>query len=130
MNIRPRNRTPYEVNASAMNDIMFFLLLFFLITSTLVNPNVIKLMLPKATNKAVVNKNITINIDARENFYINKIPIDKNSLADGLQKALANLKEPVVVINADRTVPIDDVVRVMVIGKKLNAKVILATQPE
>jgi len=130
MNIRPRNRTAYEVNASAMNDIMFFLLLFFLITSTLVNPNVIKLMLPKATNKAVVNKNITVNIDARENFYINKTPVDKNNLADGLQKALANLKEPVVVINADRTVPIDDVVRVMVIGKKLNAKVILATQPQ
>jgi len=87
-------------------------------------------MLPKATNKAVVNKNITVNIDARENFYINKTPVDKNNLADGLQKALANLKEPVVVINADRTVPIDDVVRVMVIGKKLNAKVILATQPQ
>ena len=130
MNIRPRNRTASEVNASAMNDIMFFLLLFFLITSTLVNPNVIKLMLPKATNKEVVNKNITVNIDARENYYINKTPTDKANLASGMQLALMNLKEPVIVINADRTVPIDDVVQVMVIGKKLNAKVILATQPQ
>jgi biopolymer transport protein ExbD len=134
MNFRRRDRVVSEVSTSSLNDIMFFLLLFFLITSTMVNPNVIKLTLPKATNKAVVQKNVTVSIDKEGAFYVNKIKTDVNSLADALQSELSKLKnaakEPVVIINADESVPIKDVVKVMVIGKKINAKVLLATQKE
>ena len=60
-----------EVATSAMNDIMFFLLLFFLIASTLANPDVIKMSTPKSTNKIVTPKSIVVNIDAKGTFYIN-----------------------------------------------------------
>jgi biopolymer transport protein ExbD len=70
MNLRRRPRTTSHVNTDSLNDILFFLLLFFLIASTLVNPNAIKLMLPKAApDKVKGTKNITVSIDAYHNFY-------------------------------------------------------------
>lgn len=133
MNLRRRHRTTSEVNTHALNDIMFFLLLFFLIASTLVNPNAVKLLLPKAVSeKQSATKNITISIDADQNFYFNKEQTSVENLPTLLEAELkaANVTDPVILLNADETVLWGNVVKVMSIGKKLNAKVIAATQPE
>ena len=130
MNLRRRNRITSEVNASSLNDIMFFLLLFFLITSTLVNPNVIKVLLPKHTGKGVVQSKVTVSIDAESHFYLNRVPITEERLLPALEAELKNQAEPVIMLNADGRVPFDEIVKVMAAGQKLNAKVIARTQKE
>ncbi len=100
----------------------------------MVNPNMIKLTLPKATNKVVVQKNVTVSIDSTGNFFVNKVPTSLDHLPTAIQEELNKLtganKEPVIVVNADEHGRVGDVVKVMVIGKKINAKVMLATAKE
>jgi len=132
MNLKKRNsRASAEVHTSAMNDIMFFLLLFFLIASTVTNPNVIKLMLPKSSSgQAVSKKTITVSVTQDLRYYVEKkeVPID------ALQATLAGYKniasELTIVLHVDRTVAIQDVVQIMDIAQKLNIKLVLATEPK
>lgn len=132
MNLRKKhNRASAEVHTSAMNDIMFFLLLFFLIASTVTNPNVIKLMLPKSSSgQAVSKKTITVSVTQDLRYYVEK----KEVPVDGLQAALAGYKtlasELTIVLHVDRTVAIQDVVQIMDIAQKLNIKLVLATEPK
>ncbi|CAM3640396.1 biopolymer transporter ExbD [Mucilaginibacter galii] len=132
MNLKKRNsRASAEVHTSAMNDIMFFLLLFFLIASTVTNPNVIKLMLPKSSSgQAVSKKTITVSVTQDLRYYVEKkeVPID------ALKATLAGYKniasELTIVLHVDRTVAIQDVVQIMDIAQKLNIKLVLATEPK
>lgn len=132
MNLRKRHsRASAEVHTSAMNDIMFFLLLFFLIASTVTNPNVIKLMLPKSSSgQAVSKKTITVSVTQDLRYYVEK----KEVPVDALQATLAGYKnianELTIVLHVDRTVAIQDVVQVMDIAQKLNIKLVLATEPK
>jgi biopolymer transport protein ExbD len=132
MNLRKRHqRVSAEVHTSAMNDIMFFLLLFFLIASTVTNPNVIKLMLPKSSSgKAVAKKSISVTISRDLKYTVN----NKLVKAEALQNTLAGFKnvgtELTIILSVDRTVAIQDVVQVMDIAQKLNIKLVLATEPK
>ena len=132
MNLKKRNsRASAEVHTSAMNDIMFFLLLFFLIASTVTNPNVIKLMLPKSSSgQAVSKKTITVSVTQDLRYYVEK----KEVAVDALQATLGSYKtlasELTIVLHVDRTVAIQDVVQVMDIAQKLNIKLVLATEPK
>jgi len=132
MNLRKKHRgASAEVHTSAMNDIMFFLLLFFLIASTVTNPNVIKLMLPKSSSGQSVSKK-TINVSVTQDL---KYFVDKKEVpVDALQATLASYKtlatELTIVLYVDRTVAIQDVVQIMDIAQKLNIKLVLATEPK
>jgi biopolymer transport protein ExbD len=132
MNLRKRHqRVSAEVHTSAMNDIMFFLLLFFLIASTITNPNVIKLMLPKSSSgKAVSKKTISVTISRDLKYTVN----NKQVKVEDLQNTLMGFKnvatELTIVLSVDRTVAIQDVVQVMDIAQKLNIKLVLATEPK
>ena len=132
MNLRKRKRgASAEVHTSAMNDIMFFLLLFFLIASTVTNPNVVKLMLPKSSSgQSVSKKTINVSIDKDLQYTVDKKP----TLVDQLQPTLQSYKslatELTIVLYVDRTVAIQDVVQVMDIAQKLNIKMVLATEPK
>ena len=101
----------------------------------MVNPNMIKLTQPKATNKVVVTKNVTVSIDSLGNYSINKVKTSLDDLPSAISAGLTKLKsetkqDPVLIVNADRSVKWDNVVKIIVIGKKLNAKVMAATQKE
>jgi biopolymer transport protein ExbD len=114
-----------------MNDIMFFLLLFFLIASTVTNPNVIKLVLPKSSSgQSVSKKTITVSVTKDLRYYVDK----KEVPVDGLQATLSGYKtlatELTIVLYVDKTVAIQDVVQVMDIAQKLNIKLVLATEPK
>ncbi|MCD8741758.1 biopolymer transporter ExbD [Mucilaginibacter roseus] len=130
MNLRKRHgRVTAEVHTSALNDIMFFLLLFFLIASTVTNPNVIKLMLPKSSSgQSVSKKTITVSVTKDLKYYIDKkeTPVDQLEATLGGYKNLAT--ELTIVLYVDRTVAIQDVVQVMDIAQKLNIKLVLATE--
>ncbi|MBE9584172.1 biopolymer transporter ExbD [Mucilaginibacter sp. UR6-1] len=130
MNLRKRHgRVTAEVHTSALNDIMFFLLLFFLIASTVTNPNVIKLMLPKSSSgQSVSKKTITVSVTKDLKYYVDKkeTPVDQLEATLGGYKSLAT--ELTIVLYVDRTVAIQDVVQVMDIAQKLNIKLVLATE--
>ena len=132
MNLRKRHRgASAEVHTSAMNDIMFFLLLFFLIASTVTNPNVIKLVLPKSSSgQSVSKKTISVSVTKDLRYYVDK----KEVPVDALQTTLSGYKtlatELTIVLYVDKTVAIQDVVQVMDIAQKLNIKLVLATEPK
>lgn len=132
MNLRKRRlRASAEVNTSAMNDIMFFLLLFFLIASTVTNPNVIKLMLPKSSSgQAVSKKTITVSITKDLRYYVDKKEVPIADLAATLQSYKKIATELTIVLYVDKTVAIQDVVEVMDTAQKLNIKLVLATEPK
>jgi biopolymer transport protein ExbD len=132
MNLRKRHqRVSAEVHTSAMNDIMFFLLLFFLIASTITNPNVIKLMLPKSSSgQAVSKKTISVTIDQNLQYTVNNKPVKVQDLQSTLVGFKSQATELTIVLSVDRTVAIQDVVQVMDIAQKLNIKLVLATEPK
>jgi biopolymer transport protein ExbD len=129
MNIRRRNRLTSEVSTSSLNDIMFFLLLFFLITSTLVSPNVMKLLLPKAdSGKAMSKQNITLSVSSDLQYYIENKPVAVEALEPTLLQALAGKPEPTVILKVDKTVQIQNLVDLLNIGNRNKIKMVLATE--
>jgi len=132
MNLRKRHRgASAEVHTSAMNDIMFFLLLFFLIASTVTNPNVIKLMLPKSSSgQSVSKKTITVSVTKDLKYYVDKKEVPVAALQTTLSGYKTLATELTIVLYVDRTVAIQDVVQIMDIAQKLNIKLVLATEPK
>jgi biopolymer transport protein ExbD len=129
MNLRRRTRLTSEVNTSSLNDIMFFLLLFFLITSTLVSPNVMKLLLPKAgSGKAMSKQNITVSVNSDLEYYIDNKPIAQNDLEPVLLQQIAGMPEPTVILKVDKTVQIQNLVDLLDIGNRNKIKMVLATE--
>ncbi len=132
MNLRKRQRgVAAEVHTSAMNDIMFFLLLFFLIAATLTNPNVIKLLLPKSSSgKSVSKKTIVVSVTKDLKYYVDNKPIvlaDLSTVLTGYKKLSPDLT---IILHVDKTVAIQDIVEVMDISNKLSIKLVLATIPK
>lgn len=130
MNLRLKRRLRHheaEVSTDALNDILFILVMFFLIVSTLANPNVIRLSQPKSKSDTKAKQTVVVSIDANMQYYVgtNKVSIDqlKQALAPVLAK---ETEQPSIVINADKSVPIDDVVAVMRIARELNARTVLS----
>ncbi|NSL90618.1 biopolymer transporter ExbD [Chitinophaga solisilvae] len=128
MNLRRRNKRHVEMHNSALNDILFILLLFFLIVSTLANPNVIKLMLPKAQSNTKAKQTVVVSINDKHEFFVGTTKVPFEGLKQALAPAIGNEKiDPTIVINAQKTVPVEEVVNVMEVAKELGAKVVLAT---
>lgn len=121
---------------SSMTDLVFLLLIFFLITSTLVNPNALKLMLPKSTGQVSAKASVSVSIkdwqDGSYTYHINgdEQPVPFTEVEDDLVNLLQNEEDPTFSIYADESVPVKEVVSVMNIAKRNHYKVILATQPE
>lgn len=128
MRLKRRNRFAAEVSTSSLNDIMFFLLLFFLIISTMANPSVIKLMLPKAqTSSAVSNQKITLTITKEKQIYLNSERVPMEMLETRLSEMINHQNEPLITLRLDKSLQIQDMVDVMQIGVKLKAKMVIAT---
>ena len=122
---------------SSMTDIVFLLLIFFLVTSTLINPNALKLLLPKSTGQVSAKPMATVSIkhypqQNRCTYHINgnATPVKFEQIEGELQSALDGEDDPTFSIYADETVPIKEVVAVMNIAKHNHYKVIMATSPE
>lgn len=128
MKIRRKSRFAPEVFTHSLNDIMFFLLLFFLIISTMSNPNVIKLMLPKASaTQQMYKKQITLSVDDKKAYFIDKEPIPFDRLEAELQNIFANVEEKTIVLRVDKNLAVQDLVDVLEIGAKNDIKMVMAT---
>ncbi|HZY36761.1 MAG TPA: biopolymer transporter ExbD [Mucilaginibacter sp.] len=129
MNLRKKSRgVQAEIHTSAMNDIMFFLLLFFLIASTLTNPNVIKLLLPKSVaGKAISKKTVNVTINKDLAYTVNNKPMALADIPAALTGYKQKYPELTIILHVDRTVAIQDVVEIMDIAAKQNIKLVLAT---
>ena len=130
MALRSRNRVEVSYSVAGMTDIIFLLLLFFVLTSTLINPNALSLLLPKSNSQVPAKPITTVSITKDIRFFVDRRPVDVQQLESVLKEKMINRKEPVVSINADRSVPIEHIVTIMNIARRNNYKVILATRPE
>ena len=130
MQIRKKYRGEAEVFTEALNDILFILLMFFLIVSTLANPNVIKLSHPKSSGDTKAKQHIVISVDSQMQYYIGTTPVRIDSLKSALAPLIGKEKTefPTIVINADKSVNIDAVVGIMRIAKELGARTVLSVE--
>jgi biopolymer transport protein ExbD len=127
MNLRRRHREEAEVHTGPLNDILFILLLFFLIVSTLANPNVVKLSQPRAKSDTKAKQTVVVSIDANRQFYVGTTRVTVDELKAKLQPFLAKeTEQPSIVINVDSAVPTGDMVAVMRIARELGARAVLA----
>lgn len=131
MNLRRRNRPAAEVHTSAMNDIMFFLMLFFLIASTVTNPNIIKMLLPKSdSGQSVSKKTVSLAITKDLEYFLDKQQIELEQIQPRLAAYQKQAPELTIVLSVDRTVAIQDVVQIMDVANKMGIKLVLATEPK
>jgi biopolymer transport protein ExbD len=131
MAIRSSNKVLPSFNMSSMTDLVFLLLIFFMITSTLVSPNALKLLLPQSNNQTSAKAVTSVSIDKNFRFYIEKTPVPSLSdLERQLQLKLMNAQDPTISLHVDRTVPMAEVVKVMNIAVRNKYRMILATAPE
>ena len=128
MNIRRNKHFKPEVSTSSLNDIMFFLLLFFLIVSTLANPNVIKLLLPSSNASQNINKQqITISVTETREYFIDNTKVSLRDIESILKAKIAGVEEPTVVLRFAYNLSVQDLVDVLEVGTRLKVKMVLAT---
>lgn len=130
MAIKRNKRFHAEVATSSLSDIMFFLLLFFLIISTLANPNVIRMTLPKSKTNEKTNKQlITLSVTEEKRFFVDKQEVDFAQLEATLLSKMDPAKQQTVVIRIPATMQVQDLVDVLQIGVKNKLKFVIATSP-
>lgn len=130
MNLRGRNKVSAEFNMSSMTDIVFLLLIFFMLTSTMVTTNALNLVLPKAKGKTDSNKNISISINKKLEFFIDKEPVLETELESKLLTMFAGDREKAIILRAEEGVPIEKAVSVLDIANRNQLKVVLAVRPK
>ncbi|HYK76286.1 MAG TPA: biopolymer transporter ExbD [Daejeonella sp.] len=129
MNLRNRKRGTVEVNTSALNDIMFFLLLFFLLASAVANPNVVKLFLPRSSSgQAVPQKTINVSITKDLQYFVEKQAVPYDQLYQRIEAYQQASPDLTIILYADRTIAIENIVDLTDIANKLKVKLVLATE--
>lgn len=129
MNLRGRNKVSAEFSMSSMTDIVFLLLVFFLLTSPAITPDALDLILPKAKGKTSNVQKASVSITKEGAYYVDKERVSEYSIEKELQKLLAGQDEPTVILRAEEGVPIEDAVFVMDIANRNKYKVVLAVRP-
>ena len=129
MGLRSRNKVSANFNMSSMTDIVFLLLIFFMLTSTLVSPNALKLLLPSSKAKTLEKQTISISITKDIDFYINENKVTSASIEQELKLLINNATEPAIILHTDKTVAIEHVVKIMDIAYRNKYKIVLATTP-
>lgn len=128
MAIKRNKRFHAEIPTSSLSDIMFFLLLFFLIISTLANPNVIKLMLPKAQASENTNKNhLTLSVTNDKKYFLDKTEVPFDNLKTEIQTITTNRQDKVVIVRIPKDLQVQDLVDVLQIGSDLKLNFSIAT---
>ena len=129
MNFRSKNRVNAEFSMSSMTDIIFLLLIFFMLTSNFVTPSGLPVSLPSSKTSDIVMQKISVTITEDLQYYLNDKPIALEDIEPQLTALLQGTEEGAVVLHVDKTVPVEHLVKVAGIAKNLNASVTLATVP-
>ena len=129
MAIKRGSKIDKSYSAASMTDLMFLLLIFMLISTTLINPNALKLILPKSANQLKEKPYTTVSITSDIHYYVEETPVSFGDLEGELKSRLDGVEEPTISLHCDKSVPVDEVVKVMNIAKDNKFKLILATSP-
>ena len=128
INLRKKKDFTVEVFTSSMNDIMFFLMLFFIIISTLLNPSMIKVTLPSSrSSQSIQKKEINLTMTKEKVYFVNNTQVPFNGLEMQLKKELKLSPDAVIMLRFDKTLSIQDLVNVLSLGPKMIVKLIMAT---
>ncbi|MCL6220721.1 MULTISPECIES: ExbD/TolR family protein [Zunongwangia] len=130
MNLRGRNKVSPEFSMSSMTDIVFLLLIFFMLTSPVITPEALDLILPKAKGKTTNQQNVSVSITKELQVYINDERISNSALESTLKSKLAGIENPTIILRAEEGVPIEKAVNVMDIANRNRYKIVLAVKPE
>ena len=136
MAIRSRNKVEPTFNSSSMSDLVFLLLIFFMLTSTLVAPNAIKLMLPSSSSKTMAKQTVTVYVNEEKSYFVDETPADETQLMDLINSKIGTDTQATVVLRSDKSVPVQYIVNVIDAVNQINNatgnnhKVILATAPK
>lgn len=128
MNLRGRNKVDPSFNMSSMTDIVFLLLIFFMLTSTLVTVSAIDVLLPKAGGKTENSKSVAVSINSKSQFYIDKTMVSSANLENEILKSVGSDKKKTIVIRGDQDVAYKNVMKVIDIANKNKLKMILAVK--
>ncbi len=130
MALKSRNKVSADFNMSSMTDIVFLLLIFFMVTSTLIAPNALKLLLPQSNSQSPAKPQTTVSITKDFRYFVGETPVkDLADLEYKLRVELAKEETPTLSLHVDKSVPMEEVVKVMNIAKDNKFRVILATSP-
>ena len=132
MALKRRNRVEPEFSLAAMIDVIFLLLMFFMLTSNFVTPNALNLQLPSSKSKSMASPTLSVSIKNTGELYIDRTPVRQTSLELSLRAKMSILKEgqdKTITVVAEKGTPIDDVVFVLEVARNLGLKTILATDP-
>ena len=132
MKLRRENKVNPLFEMSSLTDIIFLLLIFFLLTSSFVTPNAIKLLLPNASATTLSNQTVTVSVTNDKKYYVNDKEVQYAQLESEIRKEIAGLNEPLptVVLRVDKRVDVESLVQVLKLGNKIKVKMILATEKE
>lgn len=130
MAIKSKNKISTNFSMASMTDIVFLLLIFFVITSTLISPNALKLLLPKSSSKTLSKQTISISITKELDYYVNQDKVQFENIEAILKQQLAGEEDPGVILHAEKSVPIEEAVKVMDIANRNKYKLVLATAPQ
>ena len=130
MDIRGRNKINPNFNMSSMTDIVFLLLIFFMLTSTLVTVNALDIILPKAQGKTENKKSTAVSITKKLNYYVDKKRVKESEIEQYLLDQLSTTDQPTIVLRAEEGVPIEKAVKVLDIANRNKIKVVLAVRPK
>ncbi len=128
MNLRGRNKVDPSFNMSSMTDIVFLLLIFFMLTSTLVTVSAIDVLLPKAGGKTENSKSVAVSINSKSQFYIDKTLVSSANLENEILKSVGSDKKKTIVIRGDQDVAYKNVMKIIDIANKNKLKMILAVK--
>jgi biopolymer transport protein ExbD len=127
MALSQRNKISINFSSVGMTDVVFNLLIFFMLTSTMVHPSAIKLLLPKGSTQTSAKPLTTVSITSDLNYYIEKQPVAFDQIENILKQKLGSNPEIYISLHADKTVPFENVVKVLDIAQRNNYKLIIAT---
>ena len=136
MAIKSRNKVEPTFSSSSMSDLVFLLLIFFMLTSTLVAPNAIKLMLPSSNSKTMAKQTVTVYVNEQYQYFVNETPSDEAQLTDLINASIGNDSQATVVLRSDKSVPVQYIVNVIDAVNDINNatgnnhNVLLATAPK
>ncbi|MFT5751161.1 MAG: biopolymer transport protein ExbD [Flavobacteriales bacterium] len=129
MNLRGRNKVSPEFSMSSMTDIVFLLLVFFLLTSPAITPDALDLILPKAKGKTSNKQNLSVSITKDLDYYVNKERVNERSIEALITKELGGIEEPTIILRVEEGVPIENAVKIMDIANRNKYKIVLAVRP-
>lgn len=127
MKLKGRNKVSPDFSMSSMTDIVFLLLIFFMLTAN--SPNALDLLLPKAKGKSTNTQNVSVSIDKNLQYFVNNEQINAEFIEVELKKALEGQEKPTIILRAEESVAIKEAVHVMDIANRNSYKVILAVRP-